>query len=336
MRLLIVKLSSLGDLFHALPTVHALKEGLTAEIDWAVQPEYAELVRCFTDVSRVVPIPRRDVRHALPGAMKALRAARYDAVVDLQGLFKSALVTRLARAPRRVGPSYSRECAALFYTQRVPRGDPGQHAVDQAMDVLASFRLPRPARPCFPLAFPAYALPDARPRIGLLPVSRWQTKNWPVGHYVALARQLADSWGARVYVLGSRDDAEVAETICKAAPTAIQNLCGRLTLPQLGGVLGQLDLLVANDSGPVHLAAALGTPCLVLFGPTFPARTGPYGPNHRVMQLDLACQPCRSRTCRVGGIPCLANIRPEQVFTVAEEMRARRPLQPSVTEPAPP
>lgn len=322
MRLLIVKLSSLGDLFHALPTVHALKQGLTAEVDWAVQPEYAELVGCFTDVSRVVSIPRRGLQQALPGALQALRATRYDAAVDLQGLFKSALVTRLAQTRRRVGPAYSRECASLFYSQRAKAGDRSRHAVDQALDVLACFGLPRPAQPCFPLAFPTYALPDARPRIGLLPVSRWKTKNWPVAHYAALARRLVDSWGAHLYVLGSRADAEVAETIRQAAPAAIQNLCGRLTLPQLGGVLGQLDLLVANDSGPVHMAAALGTPCLVLFGPTFPARTGPYGPNHRVVQLGLPCQPCRARTCRVGGIPCLADVRPEQVFAVAEAMRS--------------
>ena len=320
-RILIVKLSSLGDLFHALPTAAALQKGLGATLDWAVQPEYAALVRCFRCVDRVIPVPRRNVWGRIRSALRELRAERYDAVVDLQGLFKSALVARLARAPLRVGPAYAREGASLVYHKVPPRGDRERHAVEQALDVLRCFGLPRPDPPEFPLDFPPCTLDLPSPCIGILPVSRWTTKNWPAGHFAALAKRLAAELGATPLVLGGKGDAAVGEAICGEVPAA-RNLCGAMSLPELGGLLSRLDLLVSNDSGPVHLASALGKPCLVLFGPTIPGRTGPYGSIHRVLRRDLPCQPCLSRECRVGGIPCLSGISPDEVFAAVKEMLA--------------
>lgn len=318
-RILIVKLSSLGDILHALPVVHALREQLGAEIDWAVQPEYAALVGCFTDVARTIPVPRRRWWRGLPRTLAGLRATRYDLVIDLQGIFKSACVARLARAGRRVGPSRAREGAWLFYHSRPRRPQGGRHAVEQALDVLEHLGLRRPERPAVALRYPAVALPGGRPRVALLPVSRWETKNWPVAHYAELARRLV-ARGVTVLVLGGAGDAAAGEAIRAAAPEAVFNLCGRHSLPELFGVLSQCDLLVANDSGPVHMAAALGRPCLVLFGPTRPEWTGPYGAGHRVLQRNLPCQPCLSRRCRVGGKPCLAGLPPEEVFAAVEAM----------------
>jgi ADP-heptose:LPS heptosyltransferase len=97
-------------------------------------------------------------------------------------------------------------------------------------------------------------------------------------------------------------------------------MAGELTLPEMGGLLQEMDLLVANDSGPVHVAAAVGTPALVVFGPTDPRRTGPYGDKHRVLSASVPCRPCFSRTCRRPGIPCLAGVTPEAVAKAAGEM----------------
>lgn len=319
-RILIVKLSSLGDILHALPTVHALRAQLGAEIHWAVQPEYAALVRCFPDVSRVIAVPRRRWWRGLARTAAALRRDHYDLAVDLQGLFKSAFVTRLARATRRIGPSYAREGAWLFYTARAGRPDRRRHAVEQAMDVLDHLGLERPARPGTPLRFPEVSPPGEAPRIALLPVSRWETKNWPAEHFAVLARRLAAARRATILVLGGADDHPVGEIIRAAAPGSVHNLCGRHSLPETFGVLSRCDLLIANDSGPVHMAAALGRPCLVLFGPTRPEQTGPYGAGHRVLSRPLPCRPCLSRRCRLGGKPCLAGITPEEVLQAALPM----------------
>ncbi len=327
MRILIVKLSSIGDLFHAMPTVHALKAGLGATVDWAVQTEYADLVRCFSDVARVIPIPRRKPWGRIRETIREIRRERYDAVIDLQGLFKSAIVVRTARAPLRVGPAYSRECSSLAYNRQPVRGDRERHAVEQALDVLKCFGIARPAKAEFPLSFPDFKLDVGDgPKIGMLPISRWKTKNWPVAHFAALADRIAKELGATPLILGGKADAEACAMICRAVPQA-KNLCGSMSLPQLGGLISKLDLLVSNDSGPVHMAAALGKPCLVFFGPTIPGRTGPYGDIHRVLQLSLPCQPCLSRECSKGNHACMADISPDTAFESVKGMLAQGTAQ---------
>ena len=332
MKILVVKLSSLGDLFHALPCVHDLKLGLNAEIHWLVQSEYADLVRCFTDVDRVLCFRRRAFFRTLPAFWRELRAERYDVALDLQGLLKSALATRLARAGRRIGPSFSREGARLLYTAAAGRADRARHAVDQILDVVDFLGVPR-AAPAFPLRFPRRELAGGRPRIALCPQSRWATKNWPRNNFVAVARRLlAGLPAATVYLLGGAEDREAAEAIARAVGARAVNLAGTASLVETGSLLQEMDLLISNDSGPVHLAAALGVPVLVIFGPTDPRRTGPYGDGHRVLQTSLNCQPCLSRTCSVGGLPCMHQITVDDVERNAREMLAA-PRQASARQP---
>ena len=326
-RILIVKLSSLGDILHVLPTVHALRAQLGAVgVDWAVQTEYVPLVRCFADVDRIISVPRHGLAGVWRETLDAIRRERYEMAIDLHGLFKSAWVTRAARARRRIGPSYARELSWLAYSERAGRRDRTRHAVEQAMDVLDHLGLARPGTPAVPLRYPRTALPPAPLRVALAPVSRWPTKNWPAEHFGQLARLLGTR-GARVLVLGATADQAAGETICRLAPGIAENHCGRHTIPELFGVLEQCDLLVAVDTGPVHMAAALGRPCLVLFGPTRPEWTGPYGPGHRVLTRRLPCQPCLSRRCRRGDHACLAEMTPDEVFAAAEEQLARRPVR---------
>lgn len=322
MKILIVKLSSIGDICHVLPTVEALRTQLDAEIHWAVQSEFASLVACVEGVSRVIPIDRRRWWRGVGASLGELRETSYDLIVDLQGLLKSALVARAARGRRRIGPSFQREGARVLYHEVAGPPRPERHAVVKALDVLDHLGLQRPDPVTFPaLDLPAPELTDARPRVALLPVSRWETKNWPLSYFAELARRLMTQAGASVVVCGGGADREAGEAIVAEAPGAL-NACGLHALPETGGLLRQMDLVVANDTGPLHLAVALGVPCLVLYGPTAPARTGPYGPLHRVLQVDLPCRPCLSRRCRVGGIPCMASISTDEVFAAAWAMLA--------------
>ena len=141
-RVLVVKLSSMGDLLHALPTVRCLKAGLKAEIDWIVHPAYAELAGCFSDVSRVLTFPRRGAPAEFTRQTRLLRAEQYDLIVDLQGILKSAVVSRLARAPLRVGPSFHREGSFLFYNGVAGTRNKNRHAVDENMDLARYLGLP--------------------------------------------------------------------------------------------------------------------------------------------------------------------------------------------------
>ena len=135
-RVLVVKLSALGDLFHSLPAVHNLKVGLGAEIDWVTQKEYVDLVRCFTDVDRVIPFYRKAFFTNLKLFLEELRTRDYDYVIDLQGLLKSAIVARLARGKERIGPSFHREGSHLFYSAVAGEPARNRHAVEENLDIV--------------------------------------------------------------------------------------------------------------------------------------------------------------------------------------------------------
>jgi heptosyltransferase-1 len=283
-RILVVKLSSLGDLFHALPAVHTFRTRMNAEIDWVTQPEYVELVQCFTDVSRVLPYPRQRFWREGTSFRRNLRGNQYDFAVDFQGLLKSALVTVLARADRRIGPSNHREGSQFLYHEVARPRDSGRHAVHQALDICSTLDLD-PPDPSFPVHFPSIPLETAHPRIALVPCSRWASKNWAPVHFIELARLLIDQFGASVYLVGGPDNQSrnVCGRIAGAVPD-IHNECGNTTLPQMGGLLSAMDLAVTVDTGPMHVATATGTPVVAVFGLTDPERTGPFGPKHRVVR----------------------------------------------------
>jgi len=332
MKILVIKLSSLGDLCHALPAVHAVRQGLGGTADWVTQPAYADLVRCFDDVQRVLVFPRRGWLAGGPAFLRALRQERYDFVLDLQGLLKSALVARLARGARRVGPSFHREGAHLFYHDVAGARDKARHAVEELLDVVRFLGLPAPV-PVFPLHVPRLELAAGRPRIALIPCSRWPTKNWPVAHFVAAAQALRAATGATFFLAGAPEDRPACAAIAAALDAAAVDRCGQTTLVELGSLLQEMDLVISVDSGPMHLAAALGTPVLALFGPTDPRRTGPYGPRHRVLTAaDLGCRPCFADTCPDGKPDCMAGITPECVAaTAAEMLRAPQASRPGAT-----
>lgn len=288
-RILVVKLSSFGDLFHALPAVNLLRRHTGAQVDWACHDIYVDLVRCFSPVDRVIPFPRHSFARHSARFLRELHTQDYDLVVDLQGLLKSAFVTRAARAARRIGPSFSREGSRLFYDAVAGPTNKDRHAVEECLDTLRYLGLPdHPVE--FPVDFPAVPLNLPRPRIGLLPCSRRAEKNWPIVHFAEVGRAIP---GAQFLVLGGPADALPCAELTAAIGERAHNWCGRTTMIELGGLIRELDLLITVDSGPMHVAAAVGTPTVAVFGPTDPVRTGPYGPRHRVVREgpDLALLP---------------------------------------------
>ena len=318
--ILVIKLSSLGDLFHALPAVHALKQGLGAEVDWVVQREYEALAGCFDDVRRVIPFDRRRPLRHLAALLKALRAERYDYVIDMQGLLKSAMIARLARGGRRIGPSFHREGSRLFYHAVAGARDKDRHAVDENLDPVAFLGID-PTPPHFGVTFPQVELEHKGPHVGIVPTSRWVTKDWTPAGFAAAGRYLREERGATIYLLGGPADAERCADIDRMMGGHAVNLAGQTSLVEMGSYLAAMDLLMANDSGPVHMAAAVDTPSLVLFGPTSPTRTGPYGEGHRVVQSDeLACRPCFMRDCEPRHHRCMTGIDADRVTAVALEM----------------
>lgn len=316
-RILIVKLSSLGDVIHSLPVAGAVRRRFPdAEISWLVGPASASVVGMCRHVDRVVVWePGRRSRLALASDLRGVHAR---VALDMQGLLRTAGLAWLSGARWRIGFRSFQEGGFVLCNLRVvpPRTD--IHAVDAYREFGRRLGADD-GSPDFGLAVPRWAqrraaalVPAGRGgrRIALLPGTRWPTKKWPARHFAALARDL-DELGAQSVVLGDRDDRLDGSTIASAAPHSAVDLTGRTSLVESAAVIAHCDLAVGNDSGSMHLAAALGTPVVALFGPTDPVRTGPYGAGHAVLEAPVPCVRCRRRRCR---FPCMEKLRPEIVL----------------------
>jgi len=264
--------------------------------------------------------------------LKELRSESYDAVVDLQGLLKSAIVVASSRSKSKIGFRGGKEAAAAWVlNQPQPAYDPDRHALSRYLDLLGPLGFSRPAEPRFGLA-PA---PEHLARAGELlagagsdgplvichPRALWDSKLWPVEHWRDLVDRLLAA-GCRVAVSGGPGDGEVTGAIVSslAEKPGLVDLTGVTDLKTLAALLTLAKLVICTDTGVMHLAAAMGTRVLALFGPTAPWRTGPWGDNHVVMRLGLECSPCFQRQC--GQARCLSALSPLGVFNQAQGMLA--------------
>jgi heptosyltransferase-1 len=331
-QILLVKLSSFGDVLHTLPTLEALRDAYPeAHITWLVEAAYAPLLSGHPALTEVWVAPRLRPAEFFFGSnpttlmnlFKQLRARPFDLVLDLQGLLKSAVWVALARSPRKVGYDRTREFSYLALTERLPPFDPEAHAVWRYLNLAHYLGAPH-TPPRFRLGLdPAVDLATLflgkaeRPLAVLHPGARWASKLWPSSSWARLAEWL-NQRGFQVAVTGSRADYELAAEILGQSQAPILNLAGRTSLAELAGVLRQASLAVTTDTGAMHLAAALGTKVTALFGPTAPWRTGPFGPGHQVVRLNLPCSPCFKRHCPEPR--CLSDLTPEMVAAACEKI----------------
>jgi lipopolysaccharide heptosyltransferase I len=336
-RILLIKPSSLGDIVHALPTLAALRQRFPqAHIAWLVKRQWAALLERAEGLDRVWP-----VGPGLAGWLSEiprLRAERFDLAVDLQGLLRSGLMGRLAGCPERIGFANGREGSPVFYTRRVAVPASEMHAVDRYLLAADALGAARPATPQFRFAIPAAdraMVADALGRAGVKAGSpwiamnvsaRWPTKRWPAASFAAVADRLRTDGAGPVVLIGGPDDRADARAVAsQARPAAIADLTGQTPLGLLPALLQSASVLLTNDSGPMHVAAAVGTPVVALFGPTSEVRTGPYGEPHLVLTHRIPCSPCFSRRC-ANAIEreCLTGIAPAQAVEAVRAMLAVR------------
>jgi heptosyltransferase-1 len=336
--ILLVKLSSFGDVLHALPALEALRDAYPlAHITWLVEAAYAPLLSGHPALDEVWIAPRLRPTEFFSGSnpvtlmtlLQQLRARPFDLVLDVQGLLKSAVWVALARSPRKVGYDKTRELSYLALTERVPPFDPEAHAVWRYLN-LAHYLGAPPALPRFRLGLDAAVdistlIPAAadRPLVVLHPGARWTSKLWPPASWASLSEWF-HGLGFRVAVTGSAADRELVAGIAAQCRAPVVNLAGRTSLAELSAVLRQARLAVTTDTGAMHLAAALGTPVAALFGPTAPWRTGPFGDGHQVVRLGLPCSPCFKRQC--PDPRCLNDLYPAMVKTACEKILSVRPI----------
>jgi lipopolysaccharide heptosyltransferase I len=338
-RILIIKPSSLGDVIHGLPVLAGLRAAYPdAYIAWLVASAFAPLLTGHPLLDEVIPFDRRLYGRILRSRtaaahfwrlMQHLRRARFDLVIDLQGLARSGLLAWISGARERVGFATAREGAWAFYTQRVHVPPDVQHAVEKNLYLARSIGVQVEAA-TFPLNLDAPECSAARHLVAqaaqrpiphfvaVLPGARWDTKRWPAERWAHLIDRLSHEGWPPCVLLGAPVERATADAILAACSTPVIDLVGRTSVRELAAVLAVAELIVCHDSGPMHIAAALGKPMVALFGPTNPARTGPYDQSARVVALPLPCVPCYQRRCPLGHHNCMQQL---DVQTVLQHVR---------------
>lgn len=316
-RILIVKPSSLGDIIHSLPVLWALRKAYPdAYIGWVVKDVWQSVLTDNPLIDHLIILKKGT--SGMISAIREARSLKFDTVIDLQGLLRSGVITFFSGAADRLGFSNARELAPIFYNNKVVVPPGKMHAVDRYMLAVGESGK---------LEFPLYInIEDAEwvkqfllennlnnkiPLIAINPSARWVKKRWPAASYAALINQLIKELKAGIIIVGSKDDIPIAEEITSHVNERICIATGKTSIMRLAALLEKVNLLITNDSGPMHIAAALGTPVVALFGPTDPELTGPYGKGHVVLRKKLDCSPCFRRACTEGKPVCMETITVE-------------------------
>ncbi|MHC1726423.1 MAG: lipopolysaccharide heptosyltransferase II [Syntrophobacteraceae bacterium] len=324
-KILIIKPSSLGDVIHGLPVLNALSLRFPqAELHWIVAKGFHQILEGHPLIHKLWIIDKDSWKKLgnVPGTFtelkklaRDLRRAKFDLVIDLQGLFRSAMIGLFTGSKERVGFENAREGAKFTYRYRV-RTNPESHAVEKNLDI-ARFLGCEATAPVFPLPplgevpavvrqFPEYAV--IAPSAGTL------VKRWPAEYFAQLASMLP----VPSIIVGGKGDAALGEQIALLSNSRAISLAGKTTLKELAAIIRDAICLISPDTGPIHIAAALNVPVFAIFGPTSPIRTGPYGSIHTVIRTDLPCSPCFTRKM-CGDWRCMREITPEMVWKLIHE-----------------
>lgn len=333
MNILIVKLSAVGDVIHTLPSLAALRSHYPhAHITWAIEAAAADLILDHPHLDRVLVSHRKrwidDLKNGRFGAaVKGIKAFRselrerpYDLVIDFHGLLKSAVIVLTSGGVRKLGYDSLQEGSGLFYNEKIPE-DMKKHAVDRYLD-FARHLGARVQTPEFVIPFSgenerrtrgfleANGIGPNDPFIAISPQALWETKLWSDQKFAQLSERIMRELSLPVILTGHDEKSTQGLQSFMTAPAV--DLAGRTTLRDLACLFRRASLVATTDSGPMHLAAAVGTPVVALFGPTDPARTGPYGSGHTVIRIELPCSPCLLKACETRR--CMQEITVEDVF----------------------
>ena len=342
-RICVVKPSALGDVVQSLPLLPVLRQRFPgAEIAWVINQELADLLDGHRDIDRLIRFSRKGPFASWRRTLGELRAGAFDLVLDLQGLLRTGIMTALTRAPMRVGLETAREgswLACHAVVSGTGRKVPAHERYWRVAEALGCGSLaPRTEVPIRAEDRDWAQAQFARlhePVLAIHPGAKWKTKRWPVEKFAAIAAKATRHYGFATLILGSRDEQAVAnqlaELLQRFVPSAtVMSLAGQTTLKQLAAVLESADVLLTNDSGPMHLAAGLGTPVVGVFTCTSAVRSGPPGKQHELVSTELKCAASYRKCCPYRGrkhMACLEELGTERVWQGFVRLMDKRRLE---------
>ena len=318
MKILVVRLGALGDIVHAMPAVASLRRAMpSAQIDWLVDARYREVVDLVRGINGRISVDPAGKWRELPAVLRRLRGERYDVALDFQGLLKSAVLARFSGAARVIG--FSRDvlrerAAAVFYRERrdIPRG---HHVIEKNLQLAAALDVDV-SQISFPFDVPPGPIIDG-PYVLLNPGAAWPNKRWPPAAFGEIAAWLQEVHRTPSVVLWGPQELDLAGQVVAASAGA-----ARLAPPtRIGDVLALARgarLMVSGDTGPLHLAAAVGAPIVGLYGPTSPVRNGPWRPEDVSLSCNTECECHHQRRCSRADRPCIERISTADVRAAIE------------------
>lgn len=350
MKILIVKLSAIGDVIHTLPALNAIRKQFPdAHITWLVESAAAGIVMEHQSIDRVIISRRKELipllfssscisaLHQIRAFIKELRDTKYDLVIDFQALLKSAAMVLLCRGRIKAGFDKGMdhaECSYLFYNKKIAPVNMEIHAIKRNMMFIESlgvysdlieYKLPlfQKQKSDIDQLLLDHGISMEDKIVCINPQGTWQTKLWSNFKFASLTDRLNSLFQIKIVFTGGASDRETVSEIISMTTTPCYNFCGLTKLSTLAELYQRAALVITTDTGPMHIATAAGADIVAIFGPTAPWRTGPYG-NHRVLQSNIECAPCFKRVCKKNN-QCMEDISVEQLANSVEELWKNKP-----------
>ena len=335
--ILVIKLRHIGDVLLATPVLRALREAYPeARLTLLVNRGTETVVAHNPDVTEVLCVEKGGLKEQVK-FVRMLRQRAFDCVIDLTDGDRSAAISLATRASMRVGFNAEHRWRGLLYSTVAKPRPTDQHRVDYDLCALRNLGLdPKPGTPVLYVSQAEEQAVDTWlheaglvstkhvPRLLLLqPGARYALKVWPHDRFVELADRLADRFDCRILLGGDQREREIAEQIARKAHCEPKVVAGKFSLLQYASLVRRCALFIGNDGGAMHIAAAMGTPVVALFGPTYPRRWGPRGGPAQVIYKGLDCRACYHPTCLRGDDSCMQQITVDEVFEAASRMLER-------------
>lgn len=336
-KFLIIKVSSLGDVIHALPALATLRANHpSAHIAWLVEKPYKDLLYNNPHLDEIIVIRTRYWRKnwtletfgEIRDTIAKLRKHRFDVALDMQGLIKTGLIAFLSGARQRLGLN-RKNCReplnALFTNKRAPFVDKGSHVVDINLNLIRlaggtqsgsqphRLEVPEEIQVKVDVFFQENPDLSAKPIAVINPGAGFPTKLWKLDRFAKLADRIAKEQGLHILLAWGPDEKPMAERIADLM-TEKSWIAPKTTIQESIALFKHAALMISCDSGPLHLCAAMGIPTVSIFGPTDPARNGPYGSNHQVVYKEQPCSFCWKKTCAIETHDCMEQVEVDDVF----------------------